>query len=55
MQPISVALSKFNGIYGSRPTYIQAAALFSIVVPLVLFLAAQRFFIQGVVITGVEK
>ena len=55
LQPISVALSFFNGIYGSRPTYIQAASLMAMIVPLILFLAAQRFFIQGVVLTGVEK
>ncbi len=55
LQPISVAISRFNGIYGSKPTYIQAAALMAIVIPLVLFFLAQRFFIQGIVISGVEK
>ena len=55
LQPISVAIANFNGIYGSKPTLIQAAALMAMVVPMLLFFAAQRFFIQGVVITGVEK
>jgi multiple sugar transport system permease protein len=53
--PISVALSTFNGIYGSKPQAIQAGSLMTIVLPLILFFAAQRFFIQGVVVTGVEK
>jgi multiple sugar transport system permease protein len=55
LQPISVALSFFNGLWGSYPTYIQAASLMTMIVPMILFLLAQRFFIQGVVITGVEK
>jgi multiple sugar transport system permease protein len=53
--PVSIALSTFNGIYGQRPELIQAASLMTLILPLILFLAAQRFFIQGIVITGVEK
>lgn len=53
--PISIALSTFNGIYGSRPELIQVGALISMILPVLLFLAAQRFFIQGIVVTGVEK
>jgi multiple sugar transport system permease protein len=55
MQPISVALARFNGIYGRRPELIQAGALMTLIIPLIIFLLAQRFFIQGIVITGVEK
>jgi multiple sugar transport system permease protein len=53
--PISVALSTFNGIYGSRPQLIQAGALMALIAPLILFVLAQRFFVQGIVITGVDK
>lgn len=53
--PISVALSNFNGIYGQKPQLIQAGALMALVLPLLLFVVAQRFFVQGIVITGVEK
>jgi multiple sugar transport system permease protein len=53
--PISIALSTFNGIYGSRPQLIQAGALMALILPLLLFAVAQRFFVQGIVITGVEK
>jgi multiple sugar transport system permease protein len=55
MQPISVALARFNYMYGSDPQYIQAGALMTLVIPLIIFVAAQRFFVQGIVITGVEK
>jgi multiple sugar transport system permease protein len=53
--PISVALSSFNGIYGSSPQLIQAGAFLAILLPMLLFFVAQRFFIQGIVVTGVEK
>lgn len=53
--PVSVALNTFNGIYGQQPQLIQAGALMALILPLILFVIAQRFFIQGIVITGVEK
>jgi multiple sugar transport system permease protein len=53
--PISVALSNFNGIYGQRNELIQAGSLMALIAPLLLFLVAQRFFVQGIVVTGVEK
>jgi multiple sugar transport system permease protein len=55
LQPVSVALARFNSMYGSRPELTQAGALVTLVIPLILFIAAQRFFVQGIVITGVEK
>lgn len=53
--PVSVALSFFNGMYGTRPELIQAGALLTLIFPLILFFMAQRFFVQGIVVTGVEK
>jgi multiple sugar transport system permease protein len=55
LQPISVALARFNGMYVQRQELIQAGALVTLIPPLILFIAAQRFFVQGIVITGVEK
>jgi len=54
-QPVSVALARFNTNYASYPQYIQAGALMTLLIPLILFVAAQRFFVQGIVITGVDK
>ncbi|MFC1936475.1 carbohydrate ABC transporter permease [Chloroflexota bacterium] len=54
-QPISVAIARFNGIYGQQPQLIQAGALMTLIIPLIIFFLAQRFFIQGIVITGVDK
>jgi multiple sugar transport system permease protein len=55
LQPISVGLARFNGIYGSNPPLIQASALMAALLPIVLFFLSQRVFMQGVVVTGVEK
>ena len=55
MQPVSVVLPRFIGLYGQRPELIQAGALATLLVPLILFFLAQRFFVQGIVITGVDK
>ena len=47
--------ARFNGMFGSRPELIQAGSLVTLIFPLILFFLAQRFFVQGIVITGVEK
>ena len=50
--PITVGLTFFNGIYGSQPQLIQAGAIMTLLIPIVIFFLAQRYFIQGIVITG---
>jgi multiple sugar transport system permease protein len=55
LQPISVGIQQFNFIYDQQPHLIQATALLGMIIPIVLFFLAQRFFMQGVVITGVDK
>jgi multiple sugar transport system permease protein len=55
LYPISVALQYFIGIYAQRPELVQAGALMALALPLIVFIFAQRYFIQGIVITGVEK
>ncbi len=53
--PITVGLTAFNNLYSQSTNLIQAASLVSAVIPVVIFFFAQRAFMQGVVITGVEK
>ena len=55
LQPLSVGIAAFNALYSQKPTLIQAAAMMAIVVPIAIFVVAQRAFMRGVVITGVEK
>jgi multiple sugar transport system permease protein len=53
--PISVGMQVFNALFGQRPELLQATAVMAMALPLVIFLSAQRIFMRGVVITGVEK
>jgi multiple sugar transport system permease protein len=53
--PISVGLTAFNNLYSQQTNLIQAASLISAVLPLMVFLMAQRVFLQGIVFTGVDK
>jgi len=53
--PITVGLTEFNGLYSSETQLILAAAVISMALPLAIFFMAQRVFIQGIVVTGVDK
>ncbi len=55
LQPIATGLAAFNSIYSEQVELVQAATLMTLVIPMVVFFMAQRFFMRGIVITGVEK
>jgi len=55
LQPVSIAIQQYNALYATQPTLIQAAALLTMAVPIAVFVLAQRAFMRGVVVTGVEK
>jgi multiple sugar transport system permease protein len=55
LQPITIGLSTFNNMYTTETHLVQAASLISCVIPFIIFFVAQKFFMQGVVVTGVDK
>jgi multiple sugar transport system permease protein len=55
LQPLSVGIQQFNAVYSAQPNLIQASAILTLAVPVLIFFLAQRAFVRGVVITGVEK
>jgi multiple sugar transport system permease protein len=55
LQPLSIGIQQYNALYASQPTLIQASALLTMAVPVIVFFLAQRAFMRTVVITGVEK
>jgi multiple sugar transport system permease protein len=56
LQPIAVGLSAASMASTARiRRLIQASALMASLLPIFLFLISQRVFMQGVVVTGVEK
>lgn len=52
LQPISVGLARFNGLYGNEPTLIAAGTLMTLIVPVIIFIFTQRFLMHGIVVTG---
>ena len=55
LQPLSIGIQAYNTLYATQPTLIQAASLMTMAVPVVIFFLAQRAFMRGVVVTGVDK
>ncbi len=55
LYPISVGIGAFVTTYGTHPGLSAATAALTLVLPAVMFFFAQRQFMQGVVVTGVEK
>ncbi|MGD0248674.1 MAG: ABC transporter permease subunit, partial [Candidatus Limnocylindrales bacterium] len=57
LYPIAIGLNYFNTTFrvNNAPPAIQAGALLSLILPVVIFFFAQRVFMRGVVISGVEK
>jgi multiple sugar transport system permease protein len=55
LQPISVGVQVFNFQYGPRPELVQATSMMALALPVIIFFFAQKIFMRGVVITGVEK
>lgn len=52
---VAVALAKFQVSYGGTPWHLlMAASTVALVPPVLLFFVTQRFFIQGIVISGVK-
>lgn len=53
--PISVGIQQFNFIFDQDPHLIQATSIMGLVLPVLLFFFAQRVFMRGIVVTGVDK
>lgn len=55
LYPISVGIGAFVNTYARFPGRSAATAALTLLLPAVMFFLAQRQFMQGVVVTGVEK
>ena len=52
---ISIGMTVFANIFDKSPGMATAASLMALALPVIMFFLAQRAFMQGIVITGVEK
>ena len=55
LYPISVGIAKFVGTFNVYPGRAMATAMMTLILPAIMFFFAQRQFMQGVVVTGVDK
>ncbi len=51
---VSIGLRMFQSIYGTFPHYMLAASNIALIPVLLLFFLAQRYFVQGIVLTGMK-
>ena len=51
---VSIGLRMFQSIYGSFPHYMLAASHITLLPVLVLFFLAQKYFVQGIILTGMK-
>ncbi|MEL7625806.1 MAG: carbohydrate ABC transporter permease [Anaerolineaceae bacterium] len=51
---ISLGLQMFNAIYRNNDAYLLAASVVTLIPIVILYFIAQRYFIQGVVVSGVK-
>ena len=53
--PVSLGLSMFRAPFGGTPWHWYMAASLTVIIPcIIVFYVAQRFFIQGIVVSGVK-
>lgn len=52
--PISLGIWMFKSAEGMFPHYVMAASLVSLTPVLLLFFSAQRYFVKGIVLTGIK-
>jgi len=55
LYPISVGLSAFSTQYVIYPNMVQAASVLASLIPIIIFFFTRRFFMEGVVLAGVDK
>ena len=55
LQPISVALFDFFGIFSQAVPLVQAGSMLSMAVPILVFLSLQRIFLGGIDLSGSVK
>jgi multiple sugar transport system permease protein len=55
LYPISVGIGAYFGTFNVYPGRAMATAVMTILLPALMFFLAQRQFMQGIVMTGVEK
>lgn len=54
LKTLTVGLASFQGLYGAKYNLLMAGAVLSIIPVLTAFLCAQRYFIEGIALSGIK-
>jgi ABC-type glycerol-3-phosphate transport system permease component len=54
LQPLAFSAQAFV-TYGFTPEILQASAIVLMVIPVVVLFLSQRYFMQDMIVTGIEK
>ncbi len=52
--PVSLGINMFKDVYSSLPHYIMATSMVALVPILVLFFVAQKYFVKGIMLSGLK-
>ena len=52
--PISLGINMFKDVYSSLPHYIMATSMVALVPILILFFVAQKYFVKGIMLSGLK-
>lgn len=55
LKTLTVGLASFQGLYGTQYNLLMAGAVVSIVPILIIFLFGQRYFVDGITLTGMKN
>lgn len=51
---VQLGLASFRGMYNTRYDLLMAASVFTLIPILIIYLAAQKYFVEGIVMTGLK-
>jgi len=54
LKPVTAAIAQLSGTLGNQWQLLSAGAFISMVVPLVVFVSLQRYFVRGLLAGGVK-
>ena len=54
MKPLSVGLASFHGLYETNWPYLMAASTLALIPIVLVFIFAQKYFVEGIALTGVK-
>ena len=55
MKPLSVGLASFHGLYETNWPLLMAASTVALIPIVIIFIVAQKYFVQGIALTGLKE